>query len=231
MGGLPTIAPPKPTDAEIIARLIEIGRNAHVPNPHTVWVVENPPVSRRFFYSDRSDVDNICYALPVGHLELYPFSRIRLENDHIVIYRYEHREDAVADAIHRLARIGRRCFFCHGVAHAATGCQYSETCLVCGPCATEFARWVQGFTGGKGIRRVKARFPDAPSFYQAAAKFMGQDHRKIPGIVQPQPTITWSEFFERINRAENDPQEAQESTPSIFSRGVGGESQVRGVLV
>ncbi len=106
MGGIPTVTPPKPTDAEIIARLIEIGRNAKLPDPHTVWVVEDP--STNFpFYKDRSELDNICYAMPVSHFEAYPFSRVRLENDHIVFYHYRDYEAAKADAMQRIERFKR----------------------------------------------------------------------------------------------------------------------------
>lgn len=201
MGGIPTTVVPPPSREEIIARLIEIGRTASVPRPHTVWVVEDPSMSGGH-YHDRSDVDNICYALPVGHLTEYPFSAFRLQRFNIVFYPYQHREAAVEDALHRLARVGRRCFFCHGVAHAASGSQYSATCIVCGPCAREFARWVQTFTGGKGIRRVKARHPDAGSFYEAVARFMGMDHRKIPGLVEPQPWISRRVFLESVGSHE-----------------------------
>lgn len=106
MGGIPTEVKPKPTDAEITARLIEIGRNAKVPDPHTVWVVEDP--STYFpFYKDRSNLDNVCYAMPVSHFEMFPFSVFNLEKLHIAFYHYKDREAAVEDAIARLAKIGR----------------------------------------------------------------------------------------------------------------------------
>jgi hypothetical protein len=105
MGGLPTVVPPKPTDAEITARLIEIGRTP-MPDPHTVWVVEDP--STYFpFYKDRSNLDNVCYAMPVSHFEAYPFSTFNLERSHIAFYHYKDREAAVEDATARLAKIGR----------------------------------------------------------------------------------------------------------------------------
>lgn len=106
MGGVPTEVKPKLTDAEITARLIEIGRNAKVPDPHTVWVVEDP--STYFpFYKDRSNLDNVCYAMPVSHFDVYPFSTFNLERSHIAFYHYKDREAAVADATARLAKIGR----------------------------------------------------------------------------------------------------------------------------
>jgi hypothetical protein len=70
---------------EIVARLIEIGRNAHVPNPHTVYTVEDPGEILPF--PDRSVVDNICFEMPVGHLERFPFSYARMVRVRMVFYR------------------------------------------------------------------------------------------------------------------------------------------------
>lgn len=62
-----------------------------------------------------------------------------------------------------------RCASCGGVAHPATGCQYSETMIVCGPCVRRFWSWALGHTnkvyrvGPKGAKVFA-------SFYIAAAK-------------------------------------------------------------
>ena len=36
------------------------------------------------------------------------------------------------------------CFFCHGVAHPATGHAYSATAIACGRCYREFLPWYRG---------------------------------------------------------------------------------------
>ena len=51
-----------------------------------------------------------------------------------------------------------RCRTCGGVAHPATGCVYSATFIVCGPCTREAWAWIRQFTAGKGRRC-------GPSFY------------------------------------------------------------------
>ena len=51
------------------------------------------------------------------------------------------------------------CASCKGVAHPATGCAWSETTLVCGPCARSFWRWM--------MQHTRAR-KGKPSFYDAA---------------------------------------------------------------
>jgi hypothetical protein len=55
--------------------------------------------------------------------------------------------------------ITHRCPTCGGVSHPASGCVYSPTFIVCGPCTREFARWVEQMTNGKGRRGGR------PSFY------------------------------------------------------------------
>jgi|SRR5271166_1837967 len=102
MGGIPVIVPPKPSEAEVTARLIEIGRNATVPNPHTVWVVNDPSPSTLFF-RDRSDLDNICYPIPVGHMTRFPFSPVLMEKNHTTFYHHKDKEAALKDALLRLA--------------------------------------------------------------------------------------------------------------------------------
>lgn len=49
------------------------------------------------------------------------------------------------------------CPMCDGVSHPATGCVYTPTFIVCGPCTREFAKWIQQFTKNKG--RGKGRIP------------------------------------------------------------------------
>lgn len=51
------------------------------------------------------------------------------------------------------------CPTCGGVSHPASGCVYSPTFIVCGPCVREFAQWIQDFTNSKGRRKGR------PSFY------------------------------------------------------------------
>jgi hypothetical protein len=103
MGGIQVEAAPPPSREEIIARLIEIGRTP-IPKVHTVWVVEDPPISGMWPYRDRPRLDMICYHIPAGHLEKFPFSKFRLENSNITFYRYEHEEYAKADAKSRLEK-------------------------------------------------------------------------------------------------------------------------------
>ena len=49
------------------------------------------------------------------------------------------------------------CRTCGGVAHPATGCVYSPTFIVCGPCTREAWAWIRQHTGGSRRR--------GPSFY------------------------------------------------------------------
>jgi hypothetical protein len=94
MGGIPTTVPVPPTQEEIIARLIEIGKNAHVPNPHTVYMVEDPTEILPF--PDRTVEDNIFHAIPIGHFEIFKFSISRMERLRATFYR--DREAALEDA-------------------------------------------------------------------------------------------------------------------------------------
>ena len=52
-----------------------------------------------------------------------------------------------------------QCNFCGGVAHPASGCQYSPTMIACGPCVRSFWGWVFHHTTPKRIVawRQKAR--------------------------------------------------------------------------
>jgi hypothetical protein len=88
---------------EIIARVIELGRDAIVPDPHTVYIVEDP--GKILPYPSRSRVDNICYALPIEHLTKFPYSYVRMVRTRMTFYR--HREAALADATVR-AQVFRR---------------------------------------------------------------------------------------------------------------------------
>ncbi len=93
-GGVPAAAPIVLSQKEIVARLKEIGANAAVPNPHTIYMVEDP--SPILAYQDRSVADNCFTAVPIGHFELFKFSMHRM-----VLYRatfYRDREAAWQDA-------------------------------------------------------------------------------------------------------------------------------------
>lgn len=41
------------------------------------------------------------------------------------------------------------CFFCGGVVHPATGCQWSARVIACGRCTRDFWRWLKGHTNRK----------------------------------------------------------------------------------
>ena len=45
------------------------------------------------------------------------------------------------------------CPTCGGAAHPSTGCVYSPTFIVCGPCVRDFWKWEMAFIEGKGRRR------------------------------------------------------------------------------
>lgn len=53
-----------------------------------------------------------------------------------------------------------RCKDCGGVAHPATGCQYTETYIVCGPCVRRAWSWIQEMTNSKGRRKGRPAFYD-----------------------------------------------------------------------
>lgn len=89
----------KPSIEEIYARLIELGRNAKIPNPHSVWVVESQD---SFRYDNRSELDHICYLIPVLHLELFPFSVYRLQSASIVFFAYKDYDAAISEANRRI---------------------------------------------------------------------------------------------------------------------------------
>ena len=94
MGGIPTTVPVPPTMEEIIERLKEIGRNAHVPNPHTIYMVEDPPEILPF--PDRTVEDNIFHSIPTGHFSIFKFSIHRMTLLRATFYR--DREAALEDA-------------------------------------------------------------------------------------------------------------------------------------
>jgi len=62
---------------------------------------------------------------------------------------------------------GRHCAECGGVAHPASGCQYTETFLVCGPCTRKFWKWVREHTNKMPPKRARIK----ASFYDAAGKW------------------------------------------------------------
>ena len=188
MGGIDPVAPKK-SQEEIIAGAIAAGQNCAVPNPHTVWVVNNPAPDT-LFYRDRSDLDNICFQVPIGHLTGYIWPYISMQKNSTAFYHYKDKDAAIEDALQRLAHAGMRCRFCLGVAHAASGCQYTPTFIVCGTCIQPYIDvmdkvpkaglpgYLESWTGGKGKRKL-SKFPGAQSFYEAAGKFMGQDNRGL----------------------------------------------------
>ena len=179
MGGEVNVVPTLPTQEEVIARLIEIGRDAKVNAIHTVWCVEDPAPLRREF-------DQLCYAMPVGHLEKFPMAPLHLHTYHMAFYPYKFKEEAVADTLSRMAKHGLRCRFCHGAVHAATGCQYTETFVVCGTCIRPYQDvtgklpkaglpgYLESWTASKSSKKLKARFPDAKGFYESAGKYREQ---------------------------------------------------------
>lgn len=46
-----------------------------------------------------------------------------------------------------------RCATCGGVAHPASGCQYTERFIVCGPCTRLAWVWLRKHINGKGARK------------------------------------------------------------------------------
>lgn len=105
MGGIDAPAP-KLSEEEVFARVIAAGKNCALPKVHTIWVVNNPSPST-LFYRDRSDLDNICYAIPVGHLTRFPFSPFIMERNQTTFYAYQDKEAAIKDAQQRLDKPGR----------------------------------------------------------------------------------------------------------------------------
>jgi hypothetical protein len=53
-----------------------------------------------------------------------------------------------------------RCPTCGGVSHPATGCAYTPTFIVCGPCTREAWKWIVEMTNSKGRRRGRPAFYD-----------------------------------------------------------------------
>ena len=45
-----------------------------------------------------------------------------------------------------------RCAQCGGAAHSASGCQYSERTVICGPCVRRWWAWYVKHVNGKGAR-------------------------------------------------------------------------------
>jgi hypothetical protein len=59
------------------------------------------------------------------------------------------------------------CADCGGPAHPASGCQYTETMVICGPCTRKFWAWLRLHTNKMPSKRSRHRV----SFYDAAGKF------------------------------------------------------------
>lgn len=53
-----------------------------------------------------------------------------------------------------------RCKDCGGVAHPATGSQYTEDWIICGPCARIVWAYVVEMTNSKGRRKGRPAFYD-----------------------------------------------------------------------
>ena len=63
------------------------------------------------------------------------------------------------------------CASCGGAAHPATGCQYTTTTIVCGPCVRAFWAWVREHTAKmKRVGDRKRRPAMFVSFYEAAGR-------------------------------------------------------------
>ena len=101
MGGIPTVAPVLPTMEEVKARLIELGKMPRPTGPQTVYMVEN--LTEILAYPDRSLVDNVFHAMPVGHLTHFGFSIPRMIQLRATFY--VDREAALEDA---RSRVGGR---------------------------------------------------------------------------------------------------------------------------
>jgi len=52
------------------------------------------------------------------------------------------------------------CRDCGGVAHPASGCQYTENYIVCGPCTRRVIKYVVDMTSSKGRRKGRPAFYD-----------------------------------------------------------------------
>jgi hypothetical protein len=64
------------------------------------------------------------------------------------------------------------CFFCPGVAHPATGCQYSASVVACRDCVVKFWAWFREQQNKRGRPGRDKRRPHRvhADFYQAAGK-------------------------------------------------------------
>lgn len=100
--------------------------------------------------------------------------------------RVEHREgEALTDDAETI-----RCRTCEGVAHPASGCAYSPTFIVCGPCTREAWKWLREMTASKGrrkgrpafydhVNRIAARIdvPEGPLTVAEAERLLVEGHR------------------------------------------------------
>lgn len=69
--------------------------------------------------------------------------------------------------------VTHRCPTCGGVSHPVSGCVYSPTFIVCGPCVRDFAKWVQDFTNAKGRRKGRPSFYDHVNVISARIEVPG----------------------------------------------------------
>lgn len=62
--------------------------------------------------------------------------------------------------------VSHRCPTCSGPSHPATGCVYSASFIVCGPCTRQAWRWICAHINGKGRR-------NGPAFYDHVGAGVG----------------------------------------------------------
>ncbi len=94
-----------------------------------------------------------------------------------------------------------RCATCQGVAHPATGCAYTETFIVCGPCTRQAWAWIRQFTAGKGRRPRSTVQPGFERWYQPTGGFYDHVNRIAPPIPFPPAeapmfVTTWAELVQ-----------------------------------
>lgn len=63
-----------------------------------------------------------------------------------------------------------RCATCANIYHHSTGHMFSESTVLCGVCARNWARWLKS--------RIARRGPRSPDFYEAAATSVRAERRE-----------------------------------------------------
>lgn len=97
-GGEQPVVAPKLTHEEVRARLIKIGEEAFVPNPHTVLVVQD---AMPLEYS----LEKICCTMPVAFFEIHQYSLIQLQHRNIAFFPYKYKEEAENEASKRIVKM------------------------------------------------------------------------------------------------------------------------------